>query len=127
MAQHILPKGFQRIRYYGLHGNVRYKKSREQLDDILPTNMPDDQIGYRILPPKPFTQRFVESFGKNPLVCPKCGNKMSLELVYHPEYGILKEFSLFEELPNERRTDGTLAGNAVLRTKRLVQVSLPFL
>jgi len=127
MAQHILPKGFQRIRYYGLHCNVRYHKSRERLDDILPTNMPDDPRGYRILPPKPFAQRFAESFGKNPLVCPKCGNKMSLELVYHPEYGILKEFTLFEELPNERRTDGTLAGNAVFRTKRLVQISLPFL
>jgi len=25
MVQHILPKGFQRIRYYGLHGNVRYQ------------------------------------------------------------------------------------------------------
>ena len=34
MVQHILPKGFQRIRYYGLHGNVRYKKMREQLEAI---------------------------------------------------------------------------------------------
>jgi len=24
MVQHILPKGVQRIRYFGLHGNPRY-------------------------------------------------------------------------------------------------------
>lgn len=127
MVQHILPKGFHRIRYYGLHGNVRYKKSREQLADIMPAKIPDDPRGYRVLPPKRFQQRFFESFNKNPLLCPKCGNEMSLELVYHPKYGTIKEFLLFEELPNERQADGTLAGNAILRPKRLVQVSMLFL
>ena len=33
-----------------------------------------------ILPAKPFQQRFFESFGKNPLLCPKCGDKMQVEL-----------------------------------------------
>ena len=62
MVQHILPKGFHRIRYYGLHGNVRYKKMREQLAKIIPTNIPADPKGYRVLPAKPFQQRFFESF-----------------------------------------------------------------
>jgi hypothetical protein len=126
MAQHILPKGFQRIRYYGLHGNVRYKKMREQLKDIIPANMPDDPNGYRVLPAKPFAQRFFESFGKDPLLCPKCNNEMSLELIYHPKYGTIKEFLLFEELPDEQQTTGN-GTIPVDGTKRLVQLPLPFL
>jgi len=127
MVQHILPKGFHRIRYYGLHGNVRYKKMREQLADIIPTQMPADPRGYRVLPQKPFQQRFFESFGKNPLLCPKCGDDMLLELICHPKYGTIKEFLLFEELSDERQTVGNAAGRTIHRTERLVQVSLPFL
>jgi hypothetical protein len=127
MVQHILPKGFQRIRYYGLHGNVRYKKMREQLADIIPAHMPDDPSGYRVLPTKPFAQRFFESFGKDPLLCPKCDNEMLLELIYHPKYGIIKEFSLFKELPDERQAVGTATRRTIHRSERLVQVSLPFL
>jgi len=128
MAQHILPKGFQRIRYYGLHGNVRYQKMREYLADIIPPETPDDPRGYRVLGPKPFAQRFFESFGKDPLLYPKCDDKMFLELIYHPKYGTTKEFLLFEELPDEPEPVGTTESRRTMdRTERLVQVSLPFL
>ena len=36
MVQHILPKGMQRIRYYGLHATRIYEKNREKIDVILP-------------------------------------------------------------------------------------------
>jgi hypothetical protein len=128
MAQHILPKGFQRIRYYGLHGNVRYQKMRQFLADIIPPETPDDPRGYRVLGPKPFAQRFFESFGKDPLLCPKCGDDMMLELIYHPKYGTIREFPLFEELPDGSEPVGTTANRRTIhRTERLVQVSLPFL
>jgi len=130
MAQHILPKGFQRIRYYGLHENVRYQKMREQLADIIPANIPQDPNGCRVLPPKPFQQRFFDSFGKDPLVCPKCYNEMSLELIYHPEYGIIKEYLLFQEIPHEQQYDRPDTGRVSgiqSRSKQLVQIPLPFL
>jgi len=129
MIQHILPKGFQRIRYYGLHGNVRYRKIRELLAQIVPTDSPMDPRGYRVLPAKPFQQRFIDSFGKDPLLCPKCHNEMSLELIYHPKYGILREFLLFEdeELPDEGQTVEAATGRTLHRTERLVQLPLPFL
>jgi len=127
MIQHILPKGFHRIRYYGLHGNVRYQKIRERLAQILPTDIPTDPKGYRVLPAKPFPQRFFESFQKDPLLCPKCGNDMSLELIYHPKYGTIKEFLLFAEWPDERQAVGTATRRTLHRSQRLVQVSLPFL
>ena len=34
MVQHILPRGFQRIRYYGLHSHIRYETIRNQLSQI---------------------------------------------------------------------------------------------
>ena len=37
MVQHILPKGFQRIRYYGLHGNERPVQAI--LDHLKPANL----------------------------------------------------------------------------------------
>jgi hypothetical protein len=130
MVQHILPKGFHRIRYYGLHGNVRYKKIREKLSHIITANMPDDPRGYTVLPAKPFQQRFFDSFGKDPLLCPKCDNQMSLELISHPDYGTIKEFLLFEEIfeetqygrPNHGRVSGIQS-----KPQQLVQIPLPFL
>ena len=35
MVQHILPKGFQRIRYYGLHAVCKAKKIREEIEEKL--------------------------------------------------------------------------------------------
>ena len=36
---------------------------REQLAKIIPTNIPDDPKGYRVLPAKPFQEHFVTTFG----------------------------------------------------------------
>jgi hypothetical protein len=130
MVQHILPKGFQRIRYYGLHGNVKYQKMRELIGQIIPVNMPADPRGYRVLPAKPFQQRFFESFGKNPLLCPKCHDEMSMDLIYHPKYGIIKEYRLFEEILQETqydRPDMARVSGIQSQSQQLVQIPLPFL
>jgi hypothetical protein len=130
MVQHILPKGFQRIRYYGLHGNVRYQKIRELIGRIIPDDTPTDPRGYRVLPAKPFQQRFFDSFGKDPLLCPKCNNEMLFELIYHPKYGTIKKCELFEEILEEPQYDGSNMGRVSgiqPCSQQLVQVSLPFL
>jgi len=128
MVQHVLPKGFQRIRYYGLHGNVRYQKMRQHIAKVLPSDMPVDPKGYHVLPRSPFAELFAKSFGQDPLLCPRCGERMELELICHPEYGIIKEFPFFEEQPNELRPAGSSGNRRPLETsQRMVQVSLPFL
>ena len=60
---------------------------------------PLENVEGRVPGPKAFAQRLFESFGKEPLLCPKCGDDMMLELIHHPKYGTIKEFSLSEELP----------------------------
>lgn len=131
MVQHILPKGFQRIRYYGLHANVRYEKIREKPAEILSVDATTSPNGFRVIPRKPFAELFQKTFHKNPLLCPKCGTIMELHLIKHPKYGIIKDFSddLMIKAPDEpkiqpeyRRNRGPLD-----RPERMVQVSLPFL
>lgn len=91
MVQHILPKGFQRIRYYGFHSNVRYEQVRGQIQRLVPRNQPTDPRGYRILPRKPFQLLFLETYRKDPLKWPSCGDTMQLECLWHPKYGFIAD------------------------------------
>ncbi len=120
MVQHILPKGFQRIRYYGLHANVRYKKMRETVQQIVPNKQPQSKDGYRVLPRKSFEQLFLESFGQNPLTCKQCGKNMELELIWHPKYGTLKKYELFGPKQESR-------GPPLQRAQSMVQIPLPLM
>jgi hypothetical protein len=133
MVQHILPKGFQRIRYYGLHGNPRYEQARKQLEQILPSDTPVDPKGYRVVARKPFAQRFRDSFGQDPLLCPRCGHVMHLELIKHPDYGILYDIleSSHERSELGKRSSRVVEedapGNALARAKDMGQIPLPFM
>jgi hypothetical protein len=135
MVQHVLPKSFQRIRYFGLHSHPRYQKIREQLATLLPAGGPSDPRGYRVLPRPRFAQLFLATFGQHALLCPRCGTEMDWELLYHPKYGILKEAQLFQDEPPDGRTESdsaTLAaedagGDSLATSVALVQLPLPFL
>ena len=89
MVQHILPTGFHRIRYYGLHSHRQYDTVRHQLAARPRADGRTDPRGYRVVPRKPFAQRFTETFGTDPRRCPTCGDTMDLALIYHPTHGIL--------------------------------------
>ena len=135
MVQHILPKGFKRIRYFGLHCNHRYQQVREQLDSLLPGAGTSDPRGYRVLPRPPFRQLFLNTFGKEPLLCPRCGAEMEWELLYHPKFGILKEAQLFQDEPPDGQTEsqvsavaaGDAGGDSLATSGTLVQLPLPFM
>jgi putative transposase/transposase-like zinc-binding protein len=91
MVQHILPKGFQRIRYYGLQASCTLKKVRAQLLQLLQEaeqqvlrlddTAPVSRGGYR--------ERMQAAFGCDPLVCRRCGGEMWLWQIWHPQYGVI--------------------------------------
>jgi hypothetical protein len=90
MVQHILPKGFQRIRYYGLQATCVLKQVREKLALALPVavqqvmDMPEaprQQRSYR--------ERMLCAFGRDPLRCPGCGHELWLWQLWHPKYGVI--------------------------------------
>lgn len=84
MVQHILPKGFQRIRYYGLHATCKAKRIREELEGLLNDGQEPVANTYQVTG---YRERIKKSFGIDPLLCPKCGSEMELEGIWHPKYG----------------------------------------
>ncbi len=85
MVQHILPKGFQRVRYYGLQASATFKKWYATIARLA-GDLVDAMISY--------TQRisyaafFEEVTGRNPLQCRHCGRGMELVRLYHPARGV---------------------------------------
>ncbi len=91
MVQHILPKGFQRIRYYGLQATCILKKLREQVIQALHVVAQQVmELGEAVLVRRPgYRQRMLSAFGRDPLICPQCGSTMWLWQIWHPQYGLV--------------------------------------
>jgi len=88
MTQHILPKGFQRIRYYGLQATKTFEKWKTVIRDIQQTSINFGGV-YEIVEEKKYRQRYKEGSGKDPLICPHCGTEMDLWKIWHPKYGVI--------------------------------------
>jgi hypothetical protein len=91
MVQHILPKGFVRIRYYGLQAICTLHKVRgqicvalevaEQQAMDLDAALPVTRARYR--------ERMLSTFGRDPLRCRQCGHELWLWQIWHPKYGVI--------------------------------------
>src|SRR6266508_2088900 len=91
MVQHILPKGVQRIRYYGLQATCRLKKVREQLLEALQVseqNVMDVGVAAAASRPR-YRDRMRAAFRRDPLLCPRCGGELWLWQIWHPQYGVI--------------------------------------
>lgn len=89
MVQHILPKGFHRIRYYGLHATCKAKKVRVVLQQLLVALGRLITGTYRIVTRKNYQERVRASTGQDPLRCGRCGRGMMLWKIWHPRYGVV--------------------------------------
>jgi len=87
MVQHILPKGFHRIRYYGLQATCVRKQVRARVVQALHVVAQQvmelgaagsvRRLGYR--------ERMQTAFGRDPLRCSRCGRTMWLWQIWHPQ------------------------------------------
>ena len=89
MVQHMLPKGFHRIRYYGLHATCKAKKVKGVLTALMVALGRLIKGTYRIVAHKTYRDRVLASTGRDPLRCARCGGEMMLWQVWHPRYGIV--------------------------------------
>jgi Putative transposase/Transposase zinc-binding domain len=89
MVQHILPKGFHRIRYYGLHATCKAKKVKEVLTRLMIARGRLIKGTYRITARQTYRERVLASTGRDPLRCVRCGRDMILWQVWHPRYGVV--------------------------------------
>ena len=89
MVQHVVPKGFKRIRYYGVQATKTFAKLKvviqAALAKIEEVVMGAVQIIHRLT----YRQRYEKSTGRDPLICPHCRSKMGLWRIWHPAYGVI--------------------------------------
>ena len=126
MVQHILPKGFQRVRYYGLQATKTFKKWCEAIKKGLRRIGRVIKDAYQVVGRKSYKERLKEMSGRDSMICRYCGSEMELWMIWHPRYGII-----YDELENikagkyapfpERERGG---GGSVLPSAGGVQLSL---
>jgi hypothetical protein len=89
MIQHVLPKGFQRIRYYGVQATKTFERVKGSIQEALAKVKKVVHSAIQIIAPKNYRERYRESTGKDPFICPRCGQEMGIWLIWHPKYGII--------------------------------------
>lgn len=89
MVQHILPEGFQRIRYYGLQATKTFRKWVEAIKEGLRRIGRLVKGAYEVVAGKSYRERYQEMSGQDPLKCRHCGREMELWRIWHPRYGII--------------------------------------
>jgi len=95
MVQHILPKGFQRVRYYGLQATKTFKKWCEAIKKGLRRIGRVIKDAYQVVGRKNYKERYKEMSGRDLMICRFCGSEMELWMIWHPRYGII-----YDELEN---------------------------
>lgn len=107
MIQHVLPKGFKRIRYYGVQATKTYEKVKGIMKEALEKVKGITKGAIKIIERKNYRERYKESKGEDPLKCPKCGREMEVWKIWHPKYGIIyDEEKEIKRGKYERRCDG---------------------
>ena len=130
MIQHVLCKGFKRIRYYGVQATKTYEKVKEAISEALSKVKGVVNGAVKIIQRKNYRERYQESVGKDPLICPNCGSEMELWKIWNPKYGtIFYELDemisgKYEKEPEESNKDGGQRRRTVRSTPRAVQVSM---
>lgn len=120
MVQHILPKGFKRVRYYGLQATNTYKKWREIIENGIKELKDAIKDVYEVVKEKSYRERYKEGSGKDPIKCPHCGEEMIVWVIWHPKYKVIYSE---EERIRKGKYDGN-RGCTVRRSSENVQLSL---
>jgi len=89
MVQHTLPKGFKRIRYYGVQATKTFAKVKVLIHDALAKVKGVVKGAVKIIARLTYRQRYERSTGRDPFRCPHCGGEMAVWRIWHPKYGVI--------------------------------------
>jgi hypothetical protein len=91
MVQHVLPKGFQRVRYDGVQATKTFAKIQPMIHDALTKVKGTVKGAIKIIAAKTYRERYQQSTGRDPLRCPRCHHEMGIGKIWHPVYGVLHD------------------------------------
>ena len=89
MVQHIFPKGFQRVRYFGLQATKTFRKWAAAIRKGLRRIGRVVKGGYEVVRSKNYRERYKEISGHDPMICRFCGRELDLWRIWHPKYGVI--------------------------------------
>ena len=89
MVQHVLPKGFKRIRYYGVQATKTFAKVKGVIQAALAKVGAVVKGAVKIIARLTYRQRYAQSTGRDPFRCPHCGAEMAVWRIWHPKYGVI--------------------------------------
>jgi hypothetical protein len=89
MVQHTMPKGFKRIRYYGVQATKTFAKVKGMIQAALAKIEGVVKGAVKIIVRLTYRQRYEQSTGRDPLRCPHCRSEMGLWRIWHPTYGVV--------------------------------------
>jgi hypothetical protein len=132
MVQHVCPKGFKRLRYYGVQATKTFAKLKERIQTALSKVKGVVQGAIQIIAPMTYRQRYQQSMGRDPLRCPHCHRDMEVWRIWHPTYGVIHDelaaIRRGKYASQTSRADPTGRLGCPLRaTSRGIPVSLPSL
>jgi putative transposase/transposase-like zinc-binding protein len=91
MLQHVFPKGFQRVRYYGVQATKTFAKIKHVIHEALAKVKRVVKGAVQIIAPLTYRQRYQQSTGRDPLRCPHCQSAMEVWRIWHPTYGVIHD------------------------------------
>jgi len=89
MVQHTVPKGFKRIRYYGVQATKTFAKVKVAIQAALTKVEGIVKGAVQILARLTYRQRYAQSTGRDPFRCPHCQHEMEVWRIWHPTYGVI--------------------------------------
>jgi hypothetical protein len=89
MVQHTMPKGFKRLRYYGVQAPKTFAKVKEVIQAALAKGEEVVKGAVKIIARLTYRQRYEKSTGRDPLMCPHCQGEMVVWRSWHPTYGVI--------------------------------------
>ena len=100
MVQHIMPKGFQRVRYYGLQATKTFEKWSEVMKKVMKSLGRGIKGTYQVVKAKKYRERYMSISSQDPFLCRYCGHEMVLWKLWHPKYGVL--YDEYENIKGDR-------------------------
>ena len=89
MVQHTMPKGFKRIRYYGVQATKTFAKVKVAIQAAIAKVEGVIKGAVKIIARLTYRQRSEQSTGRDPLICPHCRSEMGVWRIWHPTYGVI--------------------------------------
>ena len=89
MVQHTRPKGFKRIRYYGVQATKTFAKVKVLIQEALAKVKGVVKGAVQIIARLTYRERYEQSTSRDPLICPHCRSEMEVWRIWHPTYGVI--------------------------------------